>query len=166
MNYKNILYLHGLLAKPANDRLDYLQSKGLNIFAPLIVYNQEDLLENLSNEYQYQDIDCIMGFSAGGLFGFCLAQMYDCDALLFNPALSYGLMRKDTKEFILHPKTGYQGRQSIILGLQDDTVNPQTTEYVLEKYHHLPYCTIHQEADLGHRVDFQTFVRIWEAYSL
>jgi hypothetical protein len=60
----------------------------------------------------------------------------------------------------------YVGRQFVILGLQDDVVNPQTTEYVLEKYHHSTYCTIHKEVDLGHRIDFQTFERICEKYLL
>lgn len=166
MKYQNILYLHGLLAKPASDRIDYLQSKGSNVVAPTINYDQEDLLVSLTNEFQNQNIDCIIGFSAGGLFGFCLALIYGCDTLLFNPALSYGLIRQDTQALISNQKAAYQRTQSIILGLQDDIINPQTSEYLLEKYNHTDYCTIHKEADLGHRVDFQTFVRIWEAYSV
>jgi uncharacterized protein len=102
MNYQNILYLHGLLGKPARDRIDYLQSKGMDVLAPLIDYDQTDVLTGLSAEYQHQSIDCIIGFSAGGLLGFCLAQIYNCNALLFNPALSYGLIPQDTKDFLLY----------------------------------------------------------------
>ncbi|TAF66627.1 MAG: hypothetical protein EAZ55_05345 [Cytophagales bacterium] len=165
MKYQNVLlYLHGLLGSPASDRIAYLQGKGVKIFAPLINYDQTGLLSSLSAQYFHQNIDCIMGFSAGGLLGFCLAQQYKCDALLFNPALSYGLIRQDTKEYLLKANTDYKGRQTIVLGLQDDTVNPHTTEYVLEKYQHAQYCNILKEQDVGHRIDFSTFVRICEAY--
>ena len=145
MNIK-ILYLHGLNSYLHQDRREVLTPYG-EIFAPVFDYkNNPDLFTHLYEEYQ--NIDVIIGSSAGGLIGYFLAQKLQKPCALFNPALNYQhelpfapLWDKEYRQYMLLVM-GMQDevipyKESLPIALADKTTEQQIDIHLIQNMGHL-----------------------------
>jgi uncharacterized protein len=157
---KRILYLHGLESSNVCEKVDFLRERA-DVLAPSIDYNNP----NLENELMYMvfsfEPDLIIGSSMGGHVGLMLANYYNIDAIVFNPAIhsrpiELKLERLEARE----PSFNFQ--PVVVLGLEDDVINPLITKEILDDA--LFYCDIEEVEGLGHRIPFDVFVNIYNKY--
>jgi uncharacterized protein len=157
---KRVLYLHGLESSNVCEKVDFLRERA-NVLAPSIDYNNP----NLENELMYMvfsfEPDLIIGSSMGGHVGLMLANYYNIDAIVFNPAIhSRPIELKLDKLEAREPSFNFQ--PVVVLGLEDDVINPLITKEILDDA--LFYCDIEEVEALGHRIPFDVFVNIYNKY--
>jgi predicted esterase YcpF (UPF0227 family) len=128
---KRVLYLHGLESSNVCDKVDFLRERA-EVLAPSIDYNNS----NLENELMYMifsfEPDLIIGSSMGGHVGLMLANYYNIDAIVFNPAIhSRPIEPKLDKLEAREPYVNFQ--PVVVLGLEDDVIDPKVTVKLLEE---------------------------------
>jgi pimeloyl-ACP methyl ester carboxylesterase len=105
--------------------------------------------------------DLIIGSSMGGHVGLMLANYYNIDAIVFNPAIhSRPIEPKLERLEAREPNFNFQ--PVVVLGLKDDVINPLITKEIFDDA--LFYYDIEEVEDLGHRVPFDVFVNIYNKY--
>jgi predicted esterase YcpF (UPF0227 family) len=157
---KKILYLHGLESSNVGDKVDFLKENSV-VIAPSMDYLDPSLEEKLFYIVEKFQPDLIIGSSMGGHVGLMLANYYNIDAIVFNPAIHSRpiepkLERLEAKE----PNFNFQ--PVVVLGLKDDVINPLITKVILDDA--LFYYDIEEVEGLGHRIPFDVFVDIYNKY--
>jgi hypothetical protein len=157
---KRVMYLHGLESSNVCDKVDFLRERA-EVLAPSIDYNNPNLENELMYMFEAFKPDLIIGSSMGGHVGLMLANYYNIDAIVFNPAIHSRSI--ELKLDILESKDPNVNFQPVIvLGMEDDVVNPLITKEILDDA--LFYCDIEEVDGLGHRISFDVFVNIYNKY--
>ena len=158
---QKILFLHGLKSNNKGDKVDFLKERA-EVLAPAINYQDEALEEKLMYIVENFRPDFIIGSSMGGHVGLLLANYYDIEAVVFNPAIhSRSIEPKLNRLEARDPRVNFQ--PLIVLGLEDDVINPLITKEILDDA--LFYCDIEEVENMGHRVPFDVFVDIYNKYT-
>lgn len=148
----NILYLHGLQSKLSTKKRKVLEKYG-DVFAPDINYEigHRQPVEILKN-YPETEFNVIIGSSMGGLNAFMISENLGRPCLLFNPPLKKHMPLKFQNIYTrgLAPKT-------IILGRQDEIVDPSDTLKFLGRYSKDAEVIIKLDPHLGHRIPLALF---------
>ena len=157
---RKIMYLHGLESSNVCDKVDFLKEHNI-VLAPSIDYRKSNIEEELMYMVESFKPDLIIGSSMGGHVGLMLANYYNVDAIVFNPAIhSRSIEPKLDRLEAREPNFNFQ--PVIILGLEDDVINPLITKEILDDA--LFYCDIEEIENLGHRIPFDVFVNIYNKY--
>lgn len=157
----NILYLHGLDGDLASEKRVVLEKFG-KVFSPAIDYRKEyNSVELLVEQYKNEKIKAVIGSSMGGFVGYYIADAYNLPSLLFNPALSARSVRQEIPIY----KNPYLSFKQIVLGAEDDVIDPKSTLAFLSKrlQEHTDY-DIHVRQRLGHRIPVDVFKAEVEAF--
>lgn len=157
----NILYLHGLDGDLAPEKRAILEKFG-RVFSPAIDYRTEyNSIELLVEQYKNEKIQAVIGSSMGGFVGYYIADAYQLPSLLFNPAL----YSRSVHQKIPTYKSPYLSFKQIVLGIDDDVINPKDTFTFLSKtlQEHTDY-KIHVRQRLGHRIPVDVFKEEVEAF--
>src|SRR5690554_2292449 len=150
----NILYLHGLDGDLAPEKRTVLQKYG-KVFSPAIDYrNEYNSIELLVDQYKNEKIQTVIGSSLGGFVGYYISDAYKVPSLLFNPALA---SRSVSLRIPTYPNP-FLGYKMIVLGIQDDVVDPRGTLNFLSKNLH-PYTNydIRVRQNLKHQINIDVF---------
>lgn len=148
----NILYIHGWKSSPNAERLRFLESKGHQTFALHLDYETETNTFEILKQYAIDnEIDFIVGSSAGGYIGYWLGQFLNIPQLLFNPAVAKRSIEEDVPYKI---EENFDLKSWVILGMRDDTVPHEGS---LSFFNGKPNRRIIICEWLVHRIDFQTF---------
>jgi predicted esterase YcpF (UPF0227 family) len=159
------LYIHGLDSFPVPEKKQIMKDAGLEITALHINYREKlGVYETLKDTAIRKKIEFIMGSSLGGYLGNVLAEDLGLPCLLFNPAMHYTDVFYSKIPKIEKPKCP---TRFVVLGLNDETINPNYTLKVLRekgcKGTNQRVLTAHW---LGHEIDFRTFDEMlhWALY--
>ena len=150
----NILYLHGLDGDLAPEKRTVLEKYG-KVLSPAIDYRTEyNSIELLVEQFKNEKIQVVIGSSLGGFVGYYIADAYKLPSLLFNPALASRSVSQKVPTY----KDPYLSFKQIVLGTQDDVVDPKGTLAFLAKnlQEHTNY-DIHVRQELGHRISIDVF---------
>lgn len=150
----NILYLHGLDGDLAPEKRTILKKYG-KVFSPAIDYRTTyNSIELLVEQYKNENIKVVIGSSMGGFVGYYIADAYQLPSLLFNPALSSRSVHQEVPVY----KNPYLSFKQIVLGADDDVIDPRHTFTFLSKtlQEHTDY-DIHVRQRLGHRIPVAVF---------
>ena len=156
---KRILYLHGLESSNTGQKVGFLKQHSI-VEAPLINYSDSDIEEKLVTLVENFKPDFIIGSSMGGYVGMLLANHYNIDCLVFNPALHSRSIEPKIDSLIQDPKPNFI--PVVILGMEDTIIDPAKSEDILEQADF--YCDIERVEGLGHRIPFYVFVDIYNKY--
>jgi hypothetical protein len=160
----NLIYIHGLYSSPRMDKLAVLERFSDRLYAPYLNYEKDDsIFTNLLSACNSQEINYVVGSSAGGLMGYWLAKHIGCPALLFNPALNSKHHRLD----IFPPEEKPSSKNyflNIILGVKDEQIIPQETQEYLEANEDTKSYVLDWQAELAHSIDLDTFQIACEKY--
>lgn len=150
----NILYLHGLDGDLAPEKRTILQKYG-KVFSPAIDYRTEyNSIELLVEQFKQEKIQTVIGSSLGGFVGYYIADAYKIPSLLFNPALA----TRSISLKIPNYKNPYLSFKQIVIGAQDDVVDPKGTFTFLSKnLQEYTNYDIHVRQNLGHRISIEVF---------
>ena len=152
----NLLYIHGLDSSPRPDKVAVLQTLATKVWAPQLDYrNNNNVFSELLKLAKSEQINFIVGSSAGGFMGYWLTRHLDCRALLYNPALAFQSIIQQIAP--LEEKQLHQAFYQIILGKQDDIISPQSTLDYLKEHDQPDNYQIETIQDLGHQIDMNTF---------
>lgn len=158
---KKILYLHGLEGYNTGRKVDFLKEVS-DCYAPAINYKDSDIERQLIKMVVNFDPDLIIGSSMGGYAALLLGNFFEVNVIAFNPAVHSRSFNPDFKR-LGNVDTNVKFKPLIILGMEDDIVNPEITkEYIMEDDSF--YCTIEEVEGLGHRIPFDTFVDIYNKH--
>jgi len=156
---KKILFLHGLESNNKGQKVDFLKERA-EVLAPKINYLDENLEEQLINIVENFHPDFIIGSSMGGYVGSLLANKYVIKNLLFNPAIHSRSIEPKLKQLDkIDPNQFVEF--NIILGNQDDIIDPNITEEML---HNTEIDFNIERVDMGHRIKFDVFVNMYNKY--
>ena len=152
---KKILYIHGLDSYPHEERLEWLQSAGHQVWALHLNYRkQPDAFYLLENVIDNEGINFLVGSSLGGRLGFWLGEKHGIPALLFNPALAMEIPGLQVPE--MSPVSC--PLRWVVLGETDDVVDPQASWTWLKQ---LPCdrasLSVAMIQGLGHQIDARTY---------
>jgi pimeloyl-ACP methyl ester carboxylesterase len=158
---RKIMYLHGLESSNVGDKVDFLRENN-NVLAPLIDYRKPNIEEELLYMVESFSPDLIIGSSMGGFVGMALANRYNIKCIVFNPAIhsrpiepNFPSLQYDDIHFGFNPV--------IVLGLEDDVVDPLKSEDMLEQMNF--EFEMEKVEDLGHRISFDVFVDIYNKHA-
>jgi len=157
---KNVLYLHGLESSNVGDKVDFLKENA-NVVAPAIDYSDPALEEKLLYIVEKFQPDLIIGSSMGGYVGGMLANRYDIECILYNPAIHSRPMEPNLKSLI-DDDISPSFKPLVILGMNDDVIDPCESIDALE-YADFDAEIVEVEG-MGHRVPFDVFVNIYNIY--
>ena len=157
---KKIMYLHGLESSNVCDKVDFLKERAI-VLAPSIDYRKSNIEEELMCMVESFEPDLIIGSSMGGYVGLMLANYYNIEAIVFNPAIHSRpiepkLERLEAKD----PRFNFQ--PLVVLGLEDDVIDPSVSKEIFEDA--MFYSDIVEVENMGHRVPFDVFVDIYNKY--
>jgi len=157
---KKIMYLHGLESSNVCDKVDFLKAHNI-VLAPSIDYRKSNIEEELMYMVESFQPDLIIGSSMGGHVGLMLANYYNIEAIVFNPAIHSRpiepeLERLEAKD----PRFNFQ--PLVVLGLEDDVIDPSVSKEIFEDA--MFYSDIVEVENMGHRVPFDVFVDIYNKY--
>lgn len=148
-----ILYLHGYKGEPNEKRIKYLKELGHNVIAPHIDYDNEP---NIFIELLKLDYDYIIGNSLGGYLAFYISKYKGVKSICINPPLHMDLKVNITIPNI--DELPIQKPCSVILGMDDDVVNPKKViDWLIENK---PYCDLHVYDGVGHRYHINDFINM------
>ena len=156
---KKILYLHGLESKQGGRKVDFLSSECV-VHAPVIDYRMLDLHSKIHNIIMDLKPDLIIGSSMGGYVAHEFAKAFSLPAILLNPALHSRSFEPDLDKFILGFDTDSKKRQIVVLGKNDDIINPEVTKEMLggdERF-------IIVEGEHTHRTPLDIFINTYNIY--
>ena len=157
---KKILYLHGLESSNVCDKVDFMRERA-NVLAPSIDYSKSNIEAELMYIVESFKPDLIIGSSMGGHCALMLANYYNVECIVFNPAIhSRSIEPKLDRLEAKDPNFNFQ--PVVVLGLEDDVINPLITKEILDDA--LFYCDIEEIEGLGHRIPFDVFVNIYNKY--
>ncbi|WP_417876550.1 YqiA/YcfP family alpha/beta fold hydrolase [Winogradskyella sediminis] len=150
----NILYIHGLNGSLSPEKRALLEPYG-EIFSPAIDYESNpNAIATLITTYKTRAIDIVMGSSMGGFTGYYVSNMFQCPALLFNPALAERSVPQNLVD-IPHPTSVYK---QIVLGTKDAIVNPKhTLNFLSETLVFHPHYNLRIHNHLAHRIPLTVF---------
>ena len=157
---KKIMYLHGLESSNVCDKVDFLKERAI-VLAPSIDYHKPNIEEELMYMVESFQPDLIIGSSMGGFVGMLLANYYNIDCLVFNPAIHSRSIEPNLNKLVssdINPSF----TPVVVLGLEDEVIDPAKSEDMLEQVEF--YCDIERVEDLGHRIPFDVFVNIYNKY--
>jgi len=154
-----ILFLHGLESSHLGNKVDYLK-KQAEILAPKIDYQDEALEEKLMYMVESFQPDYIIGSSMGGYVGMLLANKYGIKNLLYNPAIHSRIIEPNLNK-LLKVGPNHFVDFNIVLGNQDDVIDPNVTESMLLDAEVV--CEI-ERVNMGHRIDYAVFVDMYNKY--
>jgi len=157
MDNLRLLYIHGLKSRPKKEKTNILEEYADFVFAPKINYfGDAPVFSWLLAECQAQNINALVGSSAGGLMGFWLNKYLGLKALLFNPALQFPSFEADVIE--PSPQEVQPNYFNyILIGKQDQTVLPESTIAFLEQKENPKTYQLEILPQLGHQIDLDTF---------
>ena len=156
---KKVLYLHGLESKQGGPKVDFLANEFI-VHAPKMDYKDSEL--NIKMFFTMQDFqpDLIIGSSMGGYVGMLLANRYGIKNLLYNPAIHSRSIEPNLNK-LLKVGPNHFVDFNIVLGNQDDVIDPNVTESMLLDAEVV--CEI-ERVDMKHRIDFNVFVNMYNKY--
>jgi predicted esterase YcpF (UPF0227 family) len=157
---KKILYLHGLESSNVGDKVDFLKENAI-VIAPSIDYSKPSLEEELLYIVEKFSPDLIIGSSMGGFVGMMIANRYNIECILYNPAIHSRPMEPNLKS-LQYDDIKHSFNPIVILGMEDDVINPLISKEMLDDA--LSYCNIEEVEGLGHRIPFDVFVDIYNKY--
>jgi len=149
-----ILYIHGLNGSLSPEKRALLEPYG-EVFAPAIDYlSDTHAIASISTAFKAMGINIVIGSSMGGFTGYYVSNIMQCPALLFNPALA----KRSVPQNIPEIKNNSSRLKQIVLGTQDDVVNPkQTLKFLSETLIDHPEYKIHIHSHLAHRIPLDVF---------
>ena len=154
---KKIVYLHGLESEPGGPKVSFLAEKG-TVYAPTMDYETLDLHEFILTLGMP---DLIIGSSVGGYVADIIGSILGVDVLLFNPAL-----HSRSIDFDFDNDTPYGGenyKRTIILGTEDDVINPKITKKLRP---HLDNSAKFEEIEgMGHRTPLDVFINMYNKHA-
>jgi hypothetical protein len=162
-----ILFLHGLNSKPWQDRVDILESAGVKVFAPHIIYGQQDEVTIARGIIEKERITHLVGHSLGGILCYYLSNLYNIPTLMFNPAFCFsnkhyfenfrGLSSLESfeKQYALD----LLKKQFAVVGMCDDVVLPAA------QISGLSGATIYKIPDLGHKISPDIFKKYFDIFT-
>jgi hypothetical protein len=157
---KKIMYLHGLESSNVCDKVDFLKERAI-VLAPSIDYHKPNIEEELMYMVESFQPDLIIGSSMGGHVGLMLANYYNIDAIVFNPAI-HSRSIEPKLEILEAKEPNFNFQPVVILGLEDDVINPLITKEILDDA--LFYCDIEEVEGMGHRIPLIDFEHIYNKY--
>jgi hypothetical protein len=157
---KKIMYLHGLESSNVCDKVDFIHERA-NVLAPSIDYNNPNIENELMGMVESFQPDLIIGSSMGGFVGLLLANHYNIDCLVFNPAIHSRTIEPNLN-ILVSSDINPSFIPVVILGLEDEVIDPAKSEDMLEQIEF--YCDIERVEGLGHRIPFDVFVDIYNKY--
>ncbi len=141
-----IVYLHGLKSEPGF-KAKWLDTVYDNVISPSIHYTTEasdQIFNDLYDELKNRNVTAIIGSSMGGYYAYWLCKKLGVPGILFNPALDKRSMKMPIDKTGIHDV-----KYDIILGMNDDVVDPnRTMDWLTQQDHEY---NIHQE-EIGHRI--------------
>lgn len=155
---KNVLYLHGLESSNVGDKVDFLKSKA-NVVAPAMDYSDPSLEEKLFYIVEKFQPDLIIGSSMGGFVGMLLANRYNIECIVYNPAIHSRPMEPSLKS-LQYDDVKHSFDPLVVLGSDDDVINPLISMEMLNEF----VVRIEEVEGLGHRIPFDVFVDIYNKY--
>jgi len=159
----NLLYIHGLDSSPRPDKVAVLEGIANKVWAPQLNYRKNNqVFSELLPEAIRQNIDFIVGSSAGGFMGYWLSKHLNCQALLYNPALAFqSVIQQIIPAEEAHT---YEKTCQIVLGQKDNVIPPQSTIDYLQKNDQPAHYQIEIIEDLGHQIDLDIFKSTCQKY--
>ena len=154
------MYLHGLESSNVCDKVDFMRERA-EVLAPSIDYRKSNIEEELMYMVESFSPDLIIGSSMGGFVGMLLANHYNIDCLVFNPAIHSRPIEPNLNKLIssdINPSF----IPVVVLGLEDEVIDPAKSEDMLEQVEF--HCDIERVEGLGHRIPFDVFVNIYNKY--
>ena len=149
----NILYLHGLDGHLSDDKRIALEKYG-RVFGPQIDNRISDRnIEILTDQYQQEQIDIVIGNSMGGLMAYHISLAYGAPCLVFNPVLPYTSVPQQIPVIIRERTEILQ----VVLGKQDEVINYlETMKYLEDSVAKDVEYKLHIRSLLPHRIDIDT----------
>ena len=143
----NIAFFHGLESS-ANSSKSVFLHKNFVAFTPAMNYYDENLFDEILHQVKSENIDLLIGSSMGGYFAYHLSTFLNLPTLLFNPAFV-------DRSFEPIVQTGtFQPSQTIIIGENDDVINPQKSILWIEN--NIKQNSFNFES-MGHRTPIEVF---------
>jgi predicted esterase YcpF (UPF0227 family) len=122
--------------------------KNFVAFTPAMNYFVENLFDEILHQVKSENIDLLIGSSMGGYFAYHLSTFLNLPTLLFNPAFV-------DRSFEPIVQTGtFQPSQTIIIGENDDVINPQKSILWIEN--NIKQYSFNFES-MGHRTPIEVF---------
>ena len=154
---KKIIYLHGLESDPGGPKVSFLAEKG-TVYAPAMNYESLDLHEFILTLGMP---DLIIGSSMGGYIADIIGSILGVDVLLFNPAL-----HSRSIDFDFDNDTPYGGenyKRTIILGTEDDVINPKMTKKLRPYFDNS--AKFEEIEGMGHRTPLDVFINMYNKHA-
>ena len=154
---KKIVYLHGLESKSGGPKVSFLAEKG-TVYAPAMNYESLDLHEFILTLGMP---DLIIGSSVGGYVADIIGSILGVDVLLFNPAL-----HSRSIDFDFDNDTPYGGenyKRTIILGTEDDVINPKITKKLRPNIDNT--AKFEEIEGMGHRTPLDVFINMYNKHA-
>ena len=150
---KKIVYLHGLESEAGGPKVSFLATKGM-VYAPEMNYESLNLHEFILT---LGIPDLIIGSSMGGYVADVIGSRLGVDVLLFNPALH------NREIAVNHEYYSNQYKRTIVLGTEDDIVDPELTKYLWSVHGNK---AIHDEIEgMGHRKPLDVFINMYNKHA-
>ena len=150
---KKILYLHGLESESGGPKVSFLAEKGM-VYAPEMNYESLNLHEFI---HTLGIPDLIIGSSMGGYVADIIGSRLGVDVLLFNPALH------SRKIDVNHEYSNNTYKRTIILGTEDDVVDPELTKKLWSVHGNV--AIIDEVEGMGHRTPLDVFINMYNKHS-
>ncbi len=153
-NKMNILYLHGLDSKLSPQKREILEEFG-KVFAPDMDYHKNpDAIATVLEMFADIDINAVVGSSMGGFVAYHVSNLLHRPALLFNPALA----KRSVAQNIPQQEEMYNNYKQLVIGQQDEVVNPsETLQFLPGDFHPITDLRVHLVPKLGHRIPVKLF---------
>jgi uncharacterized protein len=143
----NIAFFHGLESAAISSKSVFLH-KNFVAFTPAMNYYDENVFDDILHQVKNENIDLLIGSSMGGYFAYHLSTFLNLPTLLFNPAFV-------DRSFEPIVQTGtFQPPQIIIMGENDDVINPQKSILWIEN--NIKQYSFYFES-MGHRTPIEVF---------
>ena len=118
------IYFHGLESKSGGPKVDWLKKGGFDVLAPNMNYQDPSMFTRASEMVTNHTPHFLIGSSMGGWFAWNLGKIFKIPVLLFNPAiLAPTLIDINFDKVPIF----------LILGKNDDVIDPEKTYRFLEK---------------------------------
>ena len=153
---KKIVYLHGLESSQGGKKVEFLSTQGM-VYAPAMDYktlNLDEFIDTLGIP------NLIIGSSMGGYVADILGSHLGVDVLLFNPALHSRSIEIDSDGEIYGDKNY---KRTIILGTEDDVINPKMTKNIRPKYDNS--AKFEEIEGMGHRTSLDVFINMYNKHA-
>ena len=137
-----VAFFHGLESNVKSEKSSYLKSH-YDAWCPPMDYTNPRLFDEVLKHIESDKPDLLIGSSMGGWFAYCISTLTGTPTLLLNPAVQGRSME---------PKVhlgNQRANHTIILGKNDDVINPSKTKDWFKSYGKGTY-EFHSE-NIGHR---------------